>query len=219
MRPTACMSSTSRKVGPRRALPWMKIGVAMCTNGSGTNSVKPPVSFCRSRVRTRWRATCTGRSTVPCMIVTFDRRPTLVRGAVRVEPLVGVDLVGADDRAHLVVEDLGRGAGQRREPGGLQPHQVLGERHLEPARAFGDFERGEAVDVDVGRDCLHRARDVDVVVAVEVGMDAALQAHLGRAALDRLDDAPLHLFELEEVRACPAGSARADPSRTRRTGT
>ena len=43
------------------------------------------------------------------------------------------------------------------------------------------------------------ARDVDVVVAVEVGMDAALQAHLGGAALDGLDDAPLHLFELEQV--------------------
>ena len=76
IRPTACINSTSRKVGPRRALPWMKIGVAMCTKGSGTNSVKPPVSFCRSRVRTRWRATCTGRSTEPCMIVTFERRPT-----------------------------------------------------------------------------------------------------------------------------------------------
>ena len=51
-----------------------------------------------------------------------------------------------------------------------------------------------------GRDRLHRARDVDVVVAVEVGMDPALEAHLGRAALDRLDDAPLHLLELEQVR-------------------
>ena len=52
----------------------------------------------------------------------------------------------------------------------------------------------------VGRDLLHRARHVDVVVAVEVGVDAALQAHLGRAALDRLDDAPLDLVEVEQVR-------------------
>ena len=35
-----------------------------------------------------------------------------VRGAVGVEPLLGVDLVGAQDGADLVVEDLGRGARQ-----------------------------------------------------------------------------------------------------------
>ena len=32
----------------------------MCTNGRGTNSVKPPVRRCSSRVLTRWRAQCTG---------------------------------------------------------------------------------------------------------------------------------------------------------------
>ncbi len=44
-----------------------------------------------------------------------------VRRAVRLEPLLGVDLVGADDGAHLVVEDLGRRARQRlqaRRPSG-----------------------------------------------------------------------------------------------------
>ena len=50
------------------------------------------------------------------------------------------------------------------------------------------------------RDLLHRSRDGQVVVAVEVGVDPALQAHLGGAAVDRLDDAPLHLLELEQVR-------------------
>ncbi len=44
------------------------------------------------------------------------------------------------------------------------------------------------------------SRDVDVVVAVEVGMDAALEADLGRAAFDRFDDAALHLFHLDQVR-------------------
>ena len=53
------------------------MGAAMCTKGSGTNSVKPPVSRCRARVRTMWRAQLTGCSTEPNMIVTLERRPTL----------------------------------------------------------------------------------------------------------------------------------------------
>ena len=51
--------------------------MAMCTKGSGTNSVKPPVSRCRARVRTMWRAQLTGCSTEPNMMVMLERRPTL----------------------------------------------------------------------------------------------------------------------------------------------
>ena len=40
----------------------------------------------------------------------------------------------------------------------------------------------------------------DLTIAVEIGMDAALQAHFGRAAVNRLDDAPLHLLDLDEIR-------------------
>ena len=39
-------------------------------------------------------------------------QPDRVGGAVGLEPLLGVDLVGAQDGPDLVVEDLGRGAGQ-----------------------------------------------------------------------------------------------------------
>ena len=49
-----------------------------------------------------------------------------------VEPLLGVHLVGAQDRAYFVVEDLGRGAGQRAQSGVHEPHQVLVERLSEP---------------------------------------------------------------------------------------
>ena len=75
-RATECMITASRKVGPLRARPWRYIGASMCTNGSGTNSVKPPVSAWRSRVRIRWRAHDRGCSIEPNMIVTFERRPT-----------------------------------------------------------------------------------------------------------------------------------------------
>ena len=63
----------------------------------------------------------------------------------------------------------------------MQPAQVVGQRLAEALGALGDLEGGEAVDVDVGRGLVHRPGDVDVVVAVEVGVDAALQAHLGGA--------------------------------------
>ena len=75
MRATACMSSASRNVGPRRDLPCRNIGVAMWTNGRGTNSVNPPVSACRARVRSRCRAHDTGCSMAPNMMVMFDRSP------------------------------------------------------------------------------------------------------------------------------------------------
>ncbi len=111
--------------------------------------------------------------------------------AVRVEPLLGVDLVGAEHRPDLVVEDLGRGARQRAQAGVHQPHEVLVERLAEAPGPLGDLERGEAVDVDVGGRLLHGAAHVDVVVAVEVRVDAALQADLGGPQLGSLEDALL----------------------------
>src|SRR5581483_6519188 len=113
------------------------------------------------------------------------------------------DLVGADDGPHLVVEDLGRGAGQRGQAGGLEPGQVLGQRHAEAAGALEDLEGGEAVDVDGGSDRLHRPGDLQVVVAVEARVDAALEADLGGAALHGLHHPALDLLEVEEVRVAP----------------
>ena len=120
-------------------------------------------------------------------------------GAVRFEPFLGVHLVGANHRAYFVVEDLRRGAGEGGQPGLLGEDQVVAQRHTEPARTFGDLERGEAVHVDVGGDCLRGACDVEVVAAVEVGMDPALEADLGGAVLDGFDDASLQLVEPEQV--------------------
>ena len=57
---------------------------------------------------------------------------------------------------------------------------------------------------------LHRARDVDVVVAVEVGVDAALQGDLGGAEVPRLLGASGDVVEREEVR----GTAQVEAERT-----
>ena len=55
------------------------------------------------------------------------------------------------------------------------------------------------MDVDGRRAGPHRLEHVEVVVAVEVGVDAALQAHLGRALGLRLGHPPGDLVELEQV--------------------
>ena len=54
--------------------------------------------------------------------------------AVRLQPLLGVDFVGADDSSDLVVEDFGRRPRQCLEAGVLQAGQVLGQRHLGATR-------------------------------------------------------------------------------------
>ncbi len=106
----------------------------MCTKGSGTNSVKPPVTFCRARVRTMWRAQDRGCSTAPNMIVTFERSPTSWAVRWASSHSLGVDLVRAQDRPDRVVEDLGGRAGQGLEAGVLQAAEVVGQRLVE-ARA------------------------------------------------------------------------------------
>ena len=48
----------------------------MCTNGSGTNSVKPPVSFCSVAGAHEVAGDVHRPLDVPNMIVTFERSPT-----------------------------------------------------------------------------------------------------------------------------------------------
>ena len=50
-----------------------------------------------------------------------------VRRLVHLEPLTGRDLVGTDDRAHLVVEDFSGGAGQRTEARFFQFGEEIGQ--------------------------------------------------------------------------------------------
>ena len=150
-----------------------------------TNSVKPPVSSWSARVRRRWRAHDRGGSTAPNMIVTFERRPTpwAVRWASSHSSVV---ILSGHRIARTSSSRISAAVpGSDPQAGVHEPAQVVGERLAQPAGPLGDLEGGEAVDVDVGRGRLHRPGDVDVVVAVEVGVDAALEAHLGGAEVRR----------------------------------
>ena len=121
MRPTACISSTSRNVGPAARLPLQE-DRRRHVHERQRHELGEAAGLLLQRAGAHEVAGDVHR---PLDVPEHDRdvraQADRVRGAVRLEPLLGVDLVGADDRADLVVEDLGRGAGQRREPGLLQP--------------------------------------------------------------------------------------------------
>ena len=136
-------------------------------------------------------------------VAVHDRRRCPIADAVGgfhdLEPLVGVQLVGADDRADLVVQDLGGGPREGAESGVPEPEQVVAKRHVERRRALPDLERRKGVDVDLGHRFLHRAADAQVGLAGVVGVDAALHADFRRAALPGLDGATHDLFEFQVV--------------------
>ena len=123
-----------------------------------------------------------------------------MRGAVGVEPLLGVHLVRAQDGPHLVVEDFRSRAGKRAQTGVLQACQVEVERFLVAPRPFGHLERGEGVHMHVGYRRLHGADYLEVIVAVEVRVDTTLQTDLGCTELCSFNRAALHLVEPEQIR-------------------
>ena len=121
-------------------------------------------------------------------------------GALHVEPLPGVDLVGADDGAYVIVEDFGRRSGQGAETGRLQLREELVDRQSERGRTLRHLQSREGVDVHLGDDRLDRAADRFVGGAGVVGMDAALQAHFRRPAIPRLDRATRDFLDGEIIR-------------------
>ena len=130
-------------------------------------------------------------------------QPHLVSGSVGEQPLLGVDLVGAEHGPYRIVEDLGRRTRQGLQAGVAQQDQVVGERHLRAPSALGDLECGEPVDVDAAGGLSDRPDDLEVVVAVEARMDAALQADLGGSQGLGLTDPVGDLAQLEEVGGAP----------------
>ena len=116
------------------------------------------------------------------------------------QPLVGRDLVRAEDGTDLVIEDLGGCARQRLEPGVAQLREVVGQGDARAPSSFGDLEGREPVDVDLGGHGSDGPDHLQVVVAVEVRMDAALQADLGGPPRFGLHHPVADLVEPEEVR-------------------
>ena len=110
-----------------------------------------------------------------------------MRGGDDLDPALGHELARREHLADLVVEDLGGGAGNRAEALVLQHRQVVAQLHAVRLRVTEvDLFGRERVNVQVGQLGLDRAHDLSVPEAVLVRVDAALDADLRRAALDRL---------------------------------
>src|SRR5438132_8898562 len=130
-----------------------------------------------------------------------DRAPQARRvgGLDDFEPLAGLDLVRADHRADLVVEDLGRRTRQGAQPGRFQLAQEVGHGAAERLGTLPDFERREGMDVDAGDRFLDRPADRQIGRPGVFRVDAALQADLGGAALPGFLDPSPDLREVEVV--------------------
>ena len=64
----------------------------------------------------------------------------------------------------------------------MEAREVVGQRLAERGGALPDLERGEGVDVEVGHGLLHGGADLEVRLAGEGRVDAALETDLDRAA-------------------------------------
>jgi hypothetical protein len=139
---TACIITASCRVGPILALPRRYRGASMCTNGSGTNSVMPPVRCCNalqhaptlsSEDLEQWSANARHmRMCAPDgqkMLCPVSRRVNVpkhdgarcpqahcVCGLHHLDPLGSVKFVRADDAARTICEDLCCCAWQRTQP-------------------------------------------------------------------------------------------------------
>ncbi len=122
-----------------------------------------------------------------------------MRRSNHLQPFVGGELVGADQRADPVVEDLGRRARQRAQALVLQAAEVVGDGRAEGRGALAHLQRREGVDVHAGPGGLHGAQDRDIGLAGVLRMNAALQADLGGALRPGLLDAPGDLGQRQVV--------------------
>src|SRR5919108_2142113 len=129
--------------------------------------------------------------------------PGSVGRVVDAKPLARADLVRADDAADPVVEDLGCGSGKRGEAGDAESLEVVLQAEAEGCCALPDLERRERVDVKVGERTLDRRTDVEVEVAGESGVDAALETDLDGAPVPGLTGAADDLVYGNEVRTAP----------------
>ena len=102
-----------------------------------------------------------------------------MRGTHYCLPFCCINLVRADDSAHLIIQNLCCRAGQSAKPGIAQTGKKIGQRKPERARALMDFQRGEGMDMHPRHGLLDGAANRFIGCAGILRVDAALQADFG----------------------------------------
>ncbi len=137
-----------------------------------------------------------------------------VGGADDLDPGLRGQLALGEHPADVVVEDLGGGAGDGVEARLAGLDQEVLEGQPGARGAVDDLHRGEGVHVHLRDARLHRRGEVEVRRAGQLGVDAALHAHLGGAEVPRLLGPVGDLVEGERVGVgigTPLGE-RAEPA-------
>src|SRR5207247_10902568 len=102
-----------------------------------------------------------------------------VRGLHDLLPRVRRQLALGQDPPDVVVQDLGGGARDAPEPARLAFLEELPEPDAETRGPVQDLHGAAGVDVDSGNPSLHRIEQVEIELARETGVQAALHADLG----------------------------------------
>ena len=123
-----------------------------------------------------------------------------MRGRHDLDPLRRRQLALRQDPADLIIEDLGRGPRDRPEASAARLLEPLTHPDAHLPRTADDLHRAEGMHVHTRHAGLHRVEDPERVVAREVGVDARLDADLGRADRPRLLRTVRDLLERERVR-------------------
>ena len=103
----------------------------------------------------------------------------VVRGPVHLQPHVGADLVVADHSPHGRSKDFRAAARQRSQPGFLEPLQDFLHRHPGEVRVIGDFNGRKSLQVDRREALFQPAKEIDVILERQVGMEAADNVKFG----------------------------------------
>ena len=83
--------------------------------------MKPPVSSCNCRTRSKCSMRSSSVSIWPNIIVAVDRPPSSCQTRCTFEPVVGHHLAASDRRANSIDQNLPAAARQTAETGALEP--------------------------------------------------------------------------------------------------
>ena len=92
-----------------------------------------------------------------------------VSGGDDLDPLRHGDATPRDQVADVLIENLGRGAGQRTQPRRPQLCQILADGEAGAHRAVQHFLWRERMDMHVGQGAPNGPGEVDIVAAIELG--------------------------------------------------